>query len=541
MTITTADVRIRASQRMTDFDDGGGPMSTVVIVDGVMNNVFDNIPDTDRLHGRLSLRKVYGAALNNSNDRYISAHMLLDDKSDDSNVDDFLLSTGGVSTQRVAALAAIPQPVLKQLTSTGSPGAYGGVDYVVTGTFSDTTHIGATISNAATLAMAYATTALMSIRMASGIAYLRTIISEASGVYLLDAAVPGGTIGVTAQVSIVTMDGIYGEAETPGSTSSGASSVVVDTVLSRVIPCALDAAFPTVQDSTWQAPPLAEYKYTQGQLRVIKPGDSLLISNTVSMSPATVANGDTKDTTRVTLQRLRVIGNNGTVHGTFIRGQTPPSVGFEADLDAGTVHFTNVAGLSQPVTVESRFEEMAVATTVSVGSKTIGLNRLLSRAYPAGSKVSSLVMFGDWQGRTGTGFPQSAWTGVFSDTVIGGTPTADFNHLAYPWVMTNKGAITERWAFIFTNTTTYRCIGEQVGELANGSTAVDYAPVNPATGVPYFTIPAGGWGGGWAAGNVYRQNTIGANGPLWAGRCVCPSAPSDSADSMTIQLRGYNN
>ena len=31
-----------------------------------------------------------------------------------------------------------------------------------------------------------------------------------------------------------------------------------------------------------------------------------------------------------------------------------------------------------------------------------------------------------------------------------------------------------------------------------------------ATNVPYFTIPALGWGGGWSVGNALRFNTIGA-------------------------------
>ena len=29
-------------------------------------------------------------------------------------------------------------------------------------------------------------------------------------------------------------------------------------------------------------------------------------------------------------------------------------------------------------------------------------------------------------------------------------------------------------------------------------------------GLPYFTIPAAGWGGGWATSNVLRLNTVGA-------------------------------
>jgi len=64
-----------------------------------------------------------------------------------------------------------------------------------------------------------------------------------------------------------------------------------------------------------------------------------------------------------------------------------------------------------------------------------------------------------------------------------------------------------------------------------------FAPINPATGVPYFTIAAAGWGV-WSAGNVLRLNTYGANAPVWAARVTLPSAPSSTPDSLTIAVRG---
>ena len=122
----------------------------------------------------------------------------------------------------------------------------------------------------------------------------------------------------------------------------------------------------------------------------------------------------------------------------------------------------------------------------------------------------------------------------------GGTPTADFNDAVYPIVTTNQGSITDRWTIIFTNTAAFRCIGELTGEISGGNTGVAYAPINPATGVPYFTIPALGWGSGWSSGNVYRFNTSGANAPLWLIRTVAPSVPGGS-DSVTVEFRGYVN
>jgi hypothetical protein len=62
--------------------------------------------------------------------------------------------------------------------------------------------------------------------------------------------------------------------------------------------------------------------------------------------------------------------------------------------------------------------------------------------------------------------------------------------------------------------------------------------VNPNTGAPYFTIPALGWGSGWATGNVLRFNTIGSIYPFWVARSVQPGDPEVTDDSFTLLVRG---
>lgn len=59
MAITSLDLVFRQAERMTDFDDGGGRMSAVIIVDDQLNNVFQDRSDLDAILGRVSLRKVY--------------------------------------------------------------------------------------------------------------------------------------------------------------------------------------------------------------------------------------------------------------------------------------------------------------------------------------------------------------------------------------------------------------------------------------------------------------------------------------------------
>ena len=102
-------------------------------------------------------------------------------------------------------------------------------------------------------------------------------------------------------------------------------------------------------------------------------------------------------------------------------------------------------------------------------------------------------------------------------------------------------ALTERWIVRFTNNTSFEVIGENVGVIATGNTSADCAPNNPATGVPYFRLPALGWGNGWATGNVLRFNTIGAQFPVWVVRTVQQGPESVPDDNFTLLIRGDVN
>lgn len=552
MTILQSDVKMYASGRMTDYADGGGRMSPTVIVDGLDNNAFPDVTDIDRLMGRSNVRKLFGAVISNNTDPYLSAFAFLDDAPDDSAIDGLLVAYGNYATERAAVAAAfavaptytnIPgtAPLASTIVFTGAF-IYDEWNFTVTAA-SATITSGAMSGNAVYLVVGEPITITV-----AGVTYARTISSitpaDAGNSYTLsiglDATLPVSGSGCPLRRLRATNPRAYGVGISSAGASSGASSITVDQVFARLVPVDLASAYPTASNSQWLVAPVY-YNRSQGQVQVIQPGDGLLIHSTIAMSPATVSNGQTVNTTRTTLARLRVIGDNGVEHARFTRGVTAPTgVGCTADLDAGTVTFSDVSGMSQPVTVEHRIEEMVAASTVSVGSGAIGLNRNLSRTFPADTKVSSLAMLGDLVGRVWGMFPQSAWTGVFSDAVIGGTPTADFNDTLYPVVTTNKGAITERWALVFTNTTAFRCIGELTGEITGGNTAIDYAPTNPVTSAPYFTIPTSGWGSGWAAGNVLRFNTDGCNSPLWLIRTIAPSVPGGT-DSMTAEFRGYVN
>jgi len=168
----------------------------------------------------------------------------------------------------------------------------------------------------------------------------------------------------------------------------------------------------------------------------------------------------------------------------------------------------------------------------------ISFTRPLTHAYPLGSHVSSALVAGDLFARVNLVFDQSTWNGAWSDALSGSSATATFNNTQYPIRVTNRGALTERWIVRLTNSTSFEVIGENVGVIATGNTSADCAPNNPATGVPYFHLPALGWGNGWATGNVLRFNTIGAQFPVWVVRTVQQGPESVPDDNFTLLIRG---
>lgn len=558
MPIVDADLQFRASERMTDFADGGGRMSTNAVVSGVKNNLFPDISDIDRLAGRVYLRKIYGAVLNNDSAPLLSAHAMLDAPPGDSATTAAIFRTGGIGTTRAQAQAALEAwyriPSGERLGITGDAGQTTARVVRQFGGTAPTPVVGMVLglsTLAATDVSAGADPTALERKRITSVAFVGvqgggaqlsvwnvSFDSPLGQSYVLSVPPPGSSEQLDnnrAAIPNVELTEIrtYGVATASGSSSSGATSISVDSTSVKIVPYT-SGAYPTTSEGIDPDP----FEFSNGQVKMIRPGDTLLVHHTQSESPQSVSNGQTVSIGRTNLQRVRIIGSTGVEHYRATAGQTPIGSGVTVNLTTGSVTFVDVSGLAQPVVIEHRIEQLASCS--SAGATSVHISPGLSRTFPAGTRVSSLLMVGDLQGRALDGFAQQAWTGAWSDTVIGGSPVGDFNEAAYPIVVTNAGTVTQRWAVIFTNTTSFRVIGEDLGEIGTGSTTTAFSPLNPATGVPYFTIPALSWGSGWAAGNVYRFNTEGANTPVWALRCVSPSSPGGN-DSVTLQLRGYIN
>ncbi len=89
----------------------------------------------------------------------------------------------------------------------------------------------------------------------------------------------------------------------------------------------------------------------------------------------------------------------------------------------------------------------------------------------------------------------------------------------------NQGTVYDQWTITFDSATTFTCSGANEGSQVGGSISSDYAPLNPDTNTPYFTIESSAWGGTWASGDTVRFNTYPAAKGIWYKEVVPAGTP----------------
>ncbi|MDA9095420.1 hypothetical protein N9J88_03390 [Porticoccaceae bacterium] len=276
-----------------------------------------------------------------------------------------------------------------------------------------------------------------------------------------------------------------------------------------------------------------------GRVPIFRDGGVLILSHTESADIGTPVADDVVNLARTFVADAWVQDDNGVL-------MDPAE--YVVDLEAGTITFGNpltlqdvdTNALATPLHAYDRIEHMTAMTDVQV-SGDIGMLAPLAHDYPAGSVASSALLWGDIKSRAFSAFTQKTWNSGspnWTEDRIGDDTTASYNLVDNPIEITNHGGITEKWALVFTSTTDFQIVGEQVGIIGTGNISSDTAPVNPNTAVPYFVVRSGGWGVGWSSSNVLRFNSEAALGPMWIARTVLPGEATADDDSFTIQSRG---
>lgn len=103
MTITPNDIKLKQSERLTDDEDGGGQMTGLDVIDGDINNLFDDITRIDRTYGEVSLRKAFLHVDTTNADNYLDAHAIISAQPADPKVTGLLFTTEDFYDERADA------------------------------------------------------------------------------------------------------------------------------------------------------------------------------------------------------------------------------------------------------------------------------------------------------------------------------------------------------------------------------------------------------------------------------------------------------
>ncbi len=191
--------------------------------------------------------------------------------------------------------------------------------------------------------------------------------------------------------------------------------------------------------------------------------------------------------------------------GDLVRVSDRPSTG-----GPGNEEWVSVTG----IVYGPDFATVDIAPALANGYATA--NTLVSSAYEIPSVAAG------FSGVSGT-----STGGTYDATTVG-------NLVAH-----NKGAVEETWKLTFTGATTFTVSGTTVGVLPDiGSTSADFAPLNPATGTPYFTVKSAGWGGVFQVNDMLAFSTHPAAIPVWYRRQVPAGTFSLANDFASLAIHG---
>lgn len=91
--ITREKMKILKSEKISDFPDSGGRVTSLEVIDGKSNDIFLDIPDTSRAYGDLDMVKVYPAVTTETNEPLLGAVFSLGRVPEDPSVNITLFST----------------------------------------------------------------------------------------------------------------------------------------------------------------------------------------------------------------------------------------------------------------------------------------------------------------------------------------------------------------------------------------------------------------------------------------------------------------
>lgn len=264
-----------------------------------------------------------------------------------------------------------------------------------------------------------------------------------------------------------------------------------------------------------------------GRVPIFRAGDSILISNikTDALGSA-FQSGQTVNLSRKDIDRICLKdADNKPINAQM----------WTYDLDEGTVTFATPLDLStykMPITAQHTREERNRVLSLDIDG-TIKLLQPTKRAYDiADTYVSSLLIGGNLQVRHSIPFTQRSWDGIYRDEPNGQQTLTKLNLTDYPMLLTDLGAISQRWVIKYKTSDQFELYGERLGFVGTFDMLTDLAPINPWTKVPYFVIPKEAFGNKapWESQNIIAFETWGTLMPVWI---LCAAQPTNNPQQGT--------
>lgn len=527
MAITQNDLEMLKSEVMADTPDGGGLPTGIAVIDKVSNNLFPDVSDIDALEGRVRLRKVFPSVLTPSTDLLQASRVLITEIPSNPNASVFMFSATSFADRRTDAVEYMNSYTYPQESYRAY---YQGKNYKGSYTFK--------FANQGEFVPVIGDVVKVTQLMQKQIPQSTPIGEVVYFQFLKVTDVLVETPDPQYAMRVVTLTireplqyDFGGELDTPelgqafdifstrknaslkfyGATKLSAPAIIGSeqvTLISsklRIAPSGLSLDSQKVGVDLSRLP-------SDGLVDLVDVGDLVTITELKSMQLPTNAPNDTFDLGFERLSDVNLVDAND-VRVSFDY--------LDIDLDAGTLQLNgmfDMSGYTAPLTAKYRI--MDLAKVASISGQTVNLLNPITHNYTDAAVFSSMLVMGDMQARTFNVFSQKSWTKEFSDQLIGDRAEAQLQTANNPIVVTNRDAIEERWALVFTSATAFRIVGETVGEIGTGSTTTLTAPINPMTGYPYFTISLAAWSTGWSAANVVRLNTEAAKNPVWFGNAI---------------------
>lgn len=208
------------------------------------------------------------------------------------------------------------------------------------------------------------------------------------------------------------------------------------------------------------------------------------------------------------------VDHNGNCSGYCDAGQL--------NMDTG-VWTTDINWLAAPDTTEDivvTYRENCYKYTPATNDVTVELATQVAGSYAiADTFVAGCVSQAELSPSVTAGVVTSA-SGTFDDT-------------GNPMVLDNAGTEQDDFTVTMLTASTFSCSGLKSGSIGTGSTGSPFAPNNPASGTPYFTIPSAVWGGTWTAGDTVTFTTSPAALPVWWKEEV-PAGTAAEPDNLTV-------